>query len=137
MLVFSLIVLSILFASAVAVATVAVSDRRLIMSTDKSNQSFQVANSGIEMVLRQIYKSVPTHANLNDLATALGGGAACSGGSIQKTGVAGGDVKVSFYDEDDNLIGCADTSWRSKLVGVKSEGTVAGTTRLLEMAVSK
>ncbi len=136
MLVFSLIVLSILLSAAVAVAIVTVSNRKSVMSTDKSNQSFQVANSGIEIVLRQIYKSVPTHATLNGLATAMGGGAACSGGSIQKTGVAGGDVKVSFYDKDDNLISCADTNWRGKVVGVKSEGTASGTTRLVETAVA-
>ncbi len=135
-LVFSLIVLSILLSAAVAVATVSVSNRKSTLSTDKSNQSFQVANSGVELVLRQIYKTVPTHASLNDLATALGGGAACAGGSITKTGVAGGDIRVSFFDKDDNLIGCADMAWRSKVVGVKSEGTAFGTTRLVETAVA-
>ncbi|MDQ5901971.1 MAG: hypothetical protein QG606_187 [Patescibacteria group bacterium] len=135
-LVFSLIVLSILLSAAVAVATVSVSNRKSTLSTDKSNQSFQVANSGVELVLRQIYKTVPTHASLNDLATALGGGAACAGGSITKTGVAGGDIRVSFFDKDDNLISCADTNWRGKVVGVKSEGTAFGTTRLVETAVA-
>lgn len=135
-LVFSLIVLSILLSAAVAVATVSVSNRKSTLSTDKSNQSFQVANSGVELVLRQIYKTVPTHATLNALATALGGGAACAGGSITKTGVAGGDIRVSFFDKDDNLIGCADMAWRSKVVGVKSEGTAFGTTRLVETAVA-
>ncbi len=135
-LVFSLIVLSILLSAAVAVATVSVANKKSTLSTDKSNQSFQVANSGVELVLRQIYKTVPTHATLNALATALGGGAACAGGSITKTGVAGGDVRVSFFDKDDNLIGCADTNWRGKVVGVKSEGTAFGTTRLVETAVA-
>lgn len=135
-LVFSLIVLSILLSAAVAVATVSVANRRSTLSTAKSNQSFQVADSGVELVLQQIYKPVPTHANLNALATALGGGAACAGGSITKTGVAGGDVRVSFFDKDDNLIGCADTNWRSKIVAVKSEGTAFGTTRLVETAVA-
>ena len=50
-LVFSLIVLSILLSAAVAVATVSVSNRKSTLSTDKSNQSFQVANSGVELVL--------------------------------------------------------------------------------------
>ena len=135
-LVFSLIVLSILLSAAVAVATVSVANRRSTLSTAKSNQSFQVADSGVELVLQQIYKPVPTHANLNALATALGGGATCSGGSIMKTGVSGGDIRVSFYDKNDGLVSCTDSSWRSKVVGIKSEGTAGGTTRLVETAVA-
>ena len=135
-LVFSLIVLSILLSAAVAVATVSVANRRSTLSTAKSNQSFQVADSGVELVLQQIYKPVPTHANLNALATALGGGATCSGGSIVKTGVSGGDIRVSFYDKNDGLVSCTDSSWRSKVVGIKSEGTAGGTTRLVETAVA-
>ncbi|MDQ5976489.1 MAG: hypothetical protein QG664_402 [Patescibacteria group bacterium] len=135
-LIFSLIVLSILLSAAVAVATVSVSNTRSAFSTSKSNQSFQVADSGVELVLQQIYKTVPTHASLNTLAAALGGGAACAGGAITKAGVAGGDIRVSFYDKDNNLINCADMAWRSKVVAIKSEGTAAGTTRLVETAVA-
>ena len=135
-LVFSLIVLSILLSAAVAVATVSVANRRSTFSTAKSSQSFQVADSGAELVLQQIYKTVPTHASISALAAALGGGAACSGGAITKNGVAGGDIKVSFYDKDNNLISCTDTAWRSKVVAIKSEGTAAGTTRLVETAVA-
>ena len=135
-LVFSLIVLSILLSAAVAIATVSVANRQSAFSTAKSNQSFQVADSGAELILQQIYKTVPTHASINALAAALGGGATCAGGAITKTGVAGGDIKVSFYDQNDNLIGCADTAWRSKVVAIKSEGTAGGTTRLVETAVA-
>lgn len=135
-LVFSLIALSILLSAAVAVATVSVANRRSAFSTAKSNQSFQVADSGAELVLQQIYRTVPPHANINALAVALGGGAACSGGSIAKSGVAGGDIKVSFYDKDDSLIGCTDANWRNKVVAIKSEGMAGGTTRLVETAVA-
>lgn len=135
-LIFSLIVLSILLSAAVAVATVSVSNTRSVFSTSKSNQSFQVADSGVELVLQQIYKTVPTHASLNTLAAALGGGAACASGAITKAGVAGGDIRVSFYDKDNNLINCADTNWRGKVVAIKSEGTASGTTRLVETAVA-
>lgn len=135
-LVFSLIVLSILLSAAVAVATVSVANRRSTFSTAKSSQSFQVADSGVELILQQIYKTVPTHASINALAAALGGGATCASGAITKAGVAGGDIKVSFYDKDDNLINCADTAWRSKVVAIKSEGTAGETTRLVETAVA-
>ncbi|MBP6889512.1 MAG: pilus assembly PilX N-terminal domain-containing protein [Candidatus Moranbacteria bacterium] len=135
-LVFSLIVLSILLSAAVTVATVSVSNRGSTLSTDNSNQSFQVANSGVEIVLRQIYKVTPTHADINALATALGGGAACASGIVTQTGVAGGSIRVFFYDKDDNVIDCTDTNWRGKVVGIKSEGTASGTTRLVETAVA-
>ena len=135
-LVFSLIVLSILLSAAVAIATVSVANRQSTFSTAKSNQSFQVADSGAELILQQIYKTVPTHASMSALAAALGGGATCAGGAITKSGVAGGNIKVSFYDQNDNLIDCADTAWRSKVVAIKSEGTAGGTTRLVETAVA-
>ncbi len=135
-LVFSLIVLSILLSAAVAVATVSVANRRSTFSTAKSSQSFQVADSGAELILQQIYKTVPTHADINALAAALGGEATCSGGVITKNNVVGGNIRVSFFDQNDALIGCADTAWRSKVVAIKSEGTTAGTTRLVETAVA-
>ncbi len=133
-LVFSLILLAALLSATLAVATVSVSNLKLTVVTNQSNQSFQVANSGVELVLQQTYKT-PPHATLNVLAGALGLAAACSGGFITQNNVVGGSIKVSFYDSSDTLIGCADTDWRTKASRVVSEGTAFGTTRLLEMSV--
>jgi uncharacterized membrane protein len=55
-LVFSLIVLSIVLSAALSVAVVNVSNRKSAGSTGQSVQSFQVADSGVEMALEAIYK---------------------------------------------------------------------------------
>lgn len=135
-LVFSLIVLAILLSAAITVATVSVINRRSTLTTTESNQSFQVANSGLELIMKEIYKNGSTHASLNALATALGGGATCSGSTITKTNVAGGTITVSFFDNAKAPINCTDTDWRSKVADVKSEGTFSGSTRVVETAIA-
>lgn len=135
-LVFSLIVLAILLSAAITVATVSVINRRSTLTTTESNQSFQVANSGLELIMKEIYKNGSTHASLNALATALGGGATCSGSTITKTNVAGGTITVSFFDNANAPINCTDTDWRSKVADVKSEGTFSGSTRVVETAIA-
>ena len=84
-LVFSLIILSIILSAAITVATVSVTNQRSASSTGKSVQSFQVADSGIELALQKIYKG--NYATLNALATGMGGAASCTGGAISKNNV--------------------------------------------------
>ena len=133
-LVFSLIILSIILSAAITVATVSITNQRSASSTGKSVQSFQVADSGIELALQKIYKG--SYSDLNAMATAMGGGASCAGGTISKNNVVGGNIKVSFYDNDGNLVTCAATDWRDKVVRIKSEGSAFGTTRVVETAVA-
>ncbi len=133
-LVFSLIVLSIILSAAITVVTVSITNQRSASSTGKSVQSFQVADSGIELALQKIYKN--NYATLSAMATGMGGGASCSGGTISKNNVVGGSIKVSFYDNDGNLVTCAATDWRDKVVRIKSEGSAFGTTRVVETAVA-
>lgn len=133
-LVFSLIVLSIILSAAITVATVSVTNQRSASSTGKSVQSFQVADSGIELALQKIYKG--SYTDLNAMATGMGGGASCAGGAISKNNVVGGAIKVSFYDNDGNLVACTATDWRDKVVRIKSEGSAFGTTRVVETAVA-
>ncbi len=70
-LVLSLIILAFMLVSALSVATISVTEKRASLATDKSSRSFQVADTGVEMVLQQIYKN--SHTDLNTLASALGG----------------------------------------------------------------
>ncbi len=70
------------------------------------------------------------------MATGMGGGASCSGGTISKNNVVGGAIKVSFYDNDGNLLSCSASDWRDNVVRIKSEGSAFGTTRVVETAVA-
>ena len=132
-LVFSLIILSIILSAAITVATVSVTNQRSATATGKSVQSFQVADSGIELALQKIYKG--TYTSSDSLATAMTG-MACSGTTLTKSDVAGGTVSLTLFDTDGNPINCSDTSWRDKVVKVKSEGSAFGTTRVVETAVA-
>ena len=132
-LVFSLIILSIILSAAITVATVSVTNQRSATATGKSVQSFQVADSGIELALQKIYKG--TYTSSDSLATAMTG-MTCSGTTLTKSDVAGGTVSLTLFDTDGNPINCSDTSWRDKVVKVKSEGSAFGTTRVVETAVA-
>lgn len=132
-LVFSLIVLAIMISGALAIATASIINRQSVGDSVASGRSFQTANSGVELILQKVYKG--TYTDLNALAVDFGGGA-CSGGVITNSAIAGGKVSITFLDKDGAAINCTDTSWRSKVVRMKSEGTASGTTRVVETAVA-
>ncbi|MDO8565585.1 MAG: pilus assembly PilX N-terminal domain-containing protein [Candidatus Moranbacteria bacterium] len=136
-LVFSLIILGFLLVSALSVATIAVADKKSALSTEKSGISFQTADSGIERVLQTIYKKAPT--GLESLATKLGGGASCRSGVVSFS-VAQGNVKVFFYEgvEGKTLYTRCnnDATWRSTINKIKSVGTYANTTRVVEVSIN-
>ncbi len=138
-LVFSLIVLSIVLSAALSVAVVNVSNRKSAGSTGQSVQSFQVADSGVEKALKEIYKG--SHANLSALQVAITGvsptlpATSCSAGSFSFL-VSGGISTVTFFDTNNAVIGCTESDWRNLVAKIKVEGTSAGTTRVIETAIA-
>lgn len=136
-LVFSLLILSIMLVTSLTILSSAVLDRKATLSTGSSTRSFQVADSGVEEVLYQIYKNADAHDNLGDLAGAVGG--ACVAPGTIEFPVAGGDAKVVFYQDETTVYSVAcgtDDDWRDKVVKIKSEGTAGPTTRAVEVAVA-
>ena len=132
-LVFSLIVLSIVLSAALSVAVVNVSNRKSAGSTGQSVQSFQVADSGVEKALKEIYKG--SYANLSTMRASITGSTVCSNGSFSFP-VSGGTSTVTFFDTDNVVIGCTESDWRNLVAKIKVEGTSAGTTRVIETAVA-
>lgn len=139
-LVFSLIVLSFMLISALSVATVSVTEKRASFSTERSNRSFQVADSGVEIILQKIYKGdssgtpFPTLALLaDDLSTTCSNAQGEIGGTLNA-----GAYNISFYDNSGAKFGgsiCSDPLWRSNVVKIKSEGTSGNTTRAVEVGI--
>ena len=128
-LVFSLIVLSIVLSAALSVAVVNVSNRKSAGSTAQSVQSFQVADSAVEMMLKKIYKD-----NTNVALSTLG--SSCSSGVVG-TSVSGGTANISFYNSSNvQITDCTSTIWRDDLAKIKVEGTASGTTRVIETAIA-
>ena len=132
-LVFSLIVLSIVLSAALSVTVVNVSNRKSAGSTGQSVQSFQVADSGVEKALKEIYKG--SYTDLNAMRASITGSTACSGGKFSFP-VSGGSSTVTFFDADNTIIDCASTTWRDDVAKIKVEGTSVGTTRVIETAVA-
>jgi hypothetical protein len=133
-LVFSLVVLSFLLVAALSVAVVSVTERRGSIATDRSNRSFQVADSGAEIVLQKIYKG--NSSDLMALASAVGGTTICNSGVISGS-TSSGDYKISLYDDTGNqLTNCTDQTWRDQVARLKSEGTSGNTVRAVEVAVA-
>lgn len=132
-LVFSLIVLSIVLSAALSITAVTVSNRKSAGSTSQSVQSFQVADSGVEKALKEIYKG--SHADLSAMATALSASVGCSSGKFSFP-VSGGTSTVTFMDTNNAIIACTSPTWRDDVAKIKVEGTSAGTTRVIETAVA-
>ena len=143
-LVFSLLILSIMLVTSLTILSSALLNQKASLSTGSSGRSFQVADSGVERVLYQIYKQ--SNATLEDLGDVIAGGSTatvrCNNGVVSFP-VSGGDVKVGFYQDDPSNPGnvisytnCAGTDWRDKVVKIKSEGTAGTTSRAVEVAVA-
>lgn len=130
-LVFSLIILAFMLVSALSVAMISVTEKRASLATDKSSRSFQMADTGVELVLQKIYGTT-TYTDLNALATALGGGFTCNTGEITKSGVG---YAVTFLTSANTPIGCSIPTWRSDVAKIKSEGTAGNTKRAVEVGV--
>lgn len=131
-LVFTLIVMSVILVSAMGIAAVSVIERRTSSDTGKSTQSFQVADSGAEIMLQKIYKGSGTY--LQDLVSVP---ANCAGGVVSgDIGNTEKSFKVTFYKEDGTqLINCG-TDKIADVRKIKSVGTFSNTARAVEVAVA-
>ena len=128
-LVFSLIILSVMLVTALSLLSSAVLDQRASLSTADSTRSFQIADSGVEQTLYQIYKKDP--GTIDDIASGMG--LSCDAGAITD---ASSGWTVRFYDADDNRLSNCDAD-RSDIAALKSEGSAKGTTRAVEVAVAQ
>jgi Tfp pilus assembly protein PilX len=140
-LVFALIILSIVLVSAISVAAITATERRSSIATDKSAESFQVADSGAEIVLNQIYKGSNTDIGslVSSLQTALpADNIACniSDGSIGGRISSGKTFAVNLYKSDGTVESCSSSDSVSNIVNIKSTGSYAQTSRAVNVSVS-
>lgn len=151
---FSLIVLSFILTSGLAVITVASLERKSGLITQKSVVAFQAADSGAERVLERIYidnspslmvtpkDGTMPDATLQQVATNLlvvAGGATCDG-SIDKIIATSSSTppytfEVTFYDGAGAIIDCTDATWRDKAIRLKVEGFYRQTARVIELGI--
>lgn len=129
-LVYSLVILFMLLTVALGVASVSVVERKNASSTGKSVQSFQVADSAIELVLKKA--SDQPLASLNDMAALFGSGT-CAAGAIKGT-ILSNPVELIFSKDGTASNNCATTL--AMVDEVKAVGQYSNTARAINAAVA-
>jgi len=128
-LVFTLIVLFIGVAAALGIASTTVISQKMAGTTGKSVGSFQVADSGAEIVLQKIYKG--GFSTISELGI-------CNTGTkvVSDEISTGKEYQVAFFDDSDPAVQLGCDSNISDIAKIKSTGTYASTSRAVEMAVA-
>lgn len=151
---FTLIVLSFILTSGLAVITVASLERKSGLVTQKSVTAFQAADGGAERILKRIYidnspstMTIPKNgsmpdATLDDVAQNLTGvqaGATCNAATDAIVATSNSTPAYTFQatllDGSDAVIDCADATWRDKVVRMKVDGFYRQTARVIEMGI--
>jgi hypothetical protein len=135
-LVFALVILAFSLIAALSIATLSITERRSSFATEKSSRSFQVADSGAEIILQKIYKG--SFATLKLLAPTVLNGVCTdvNGVGVISGSTSDGVYKVSLYDDLGAPILCDSPTWRNQVAQLKSEGTSGNTIRAVEVAVA-
>jgi alpha-tubulin suppressor-like RCC1 family protein/uncharacterized protein (UPF0333 family) len=136
-LVFSLLVLAIVLSSALSIALVNVSNRKSAASTAQSVQSFQVADTAAEKVMKAIYNG--NYSTLSGVYSSLNSDTTSTCPDSVNVTVSGGTARVSFFGSNGaslTVADCTDPLWRDKLVSVKVEGSANGAVRVIETAIA-
>lgn len=120
-LLYSLVLVFILIIMAVGAASVMLTDKKSAISSREGVQAFQNADSGVEKIRRKI-KTNPDDS--------IGTHFTCSAGIID-----GGSYTATLYLEDDSVASCT-ANKLSEIRRIKSNGTYAGSTRAIEVAVA-
>lgn len=152
---FSLLLLSILLFSAIALVNVSIIERKSSFSGQKSVIAFQAADSAAERVLKRVYidnspsiaavpldAEMPEDGTLDELMNNLSSvtGATCTNGNITATNSPassspGYTFQVTFYNSAGSVIACNDSQWRDKAVRIRSEGFYQRTSRVVEIGI--
>lgn len=137
-LVFTLFILLIMLVVSLSITSVTVKDLQSSNTTAKTAQAFQVADSAVEAITKNMIDN--NYSSLNDLESNLGGtwdcddssGTAKLTGSISQIGSTN-TVEVTFWDQDNNPIADCSSSDPARM---KVVATHEGTTRAIEVAVA-
>lgn len=126
-LVFTLIILFIILASAIGISSVSVLERKGAHSSDVSVQSFQIANSGAEIILKKLKCKRET-----DKLSSIFSNCNISNGVVSGSIGSGKNYAITFYKTDGLPATCSDQL--GDMDKIKSVGSYSGTTRAIEVA---
>lgn len=127
---YALIVLSFMLVVAAGIASVALVDQKSSSITTKTTQAFQVADSGVEDLMKQM-ASVSTVGALTGCDAATG--------RIKGQIAAGKTYDIAMYRSSGVLVNCANAADAASLLSVvsklKSTGYYGGTERVVEVSL--
>jgi len=130
-LVVTLVIMGIILTSAMSISLISIKERKASIGSNKSNQAYQIADSGIEKVMDALISN-PTK-NLNSLGLSCSANAA--GHAVLTNASVGYTVELKKSVEA-SATTCASTK-SSEITRIKSIGTVAGQSqRAIEAAVN-
>ncbi len=123
-LVVTMMIMGIILISTLSIALVAVQERKASLGEDSSNQAYNKAEDGVEIVLQDVIKG--GHATVDQLAN-------CNpaSGRIENDGYT-----VELKDADEAKISCASTAAIASVRSVKSVGSAGGNQRAVQVAVA-
>lgn len=128
-LVYTLIIMMIILATALSIAAVTVREKKGAGTTAASTQAFAVADSGSEVALNAIFKNP---------GSSIGEIYSCTDGIATIPDLVGGSVQLTFYSDEEsaNIIPCNGPELLGDARKVKSVGRYGGTARAVEVAVA-
>lgn len=131
-LIFTLIILFIGVVSAIGIASATLISRKMSTTSGKSVASFQVADSGAEIVLQKMKDTLDSDSNakITDM------GMTCSNGTVTGSISSGKEYEVAFLDENGNQLAGGCSAQISDVQKIRSIGTYAQISRAIEAAVA-
>ena len=120
-LIFALIIMALILTATFSLVAVTSIERKNSGATAKSVAAFQIANNGVEKVLKRVYKD--NDATINALSSALGGEAcvgtgSCSNGCFKVVNAAAGwEYSVTLLKDDSTPLTCTQTDWKTSPPG--------------------
>ena len=125
-LIVSLLILAAILIISLSVSLVSVKERKISSGSTKASQAFQIADSGMELVLKKIrIDGWTTVKELEDH------GMSCHSGVITGT-ASNGSYELTFKDNTGTSINCGDSS--STIFSIKSIGKYEEVHRAIEIA---
>lgn len=131
-LIFTLIILFIGVVCAIGIASTTLIARKMSTTSGKSVASFQVADSGAEIVLQKMKDTLDSDSNakITDM------GLSCNNGTVSGNISSGKEYKITFLDENGNQLPAGCSAPISDVQKIRSIGTYAQISRAIEAAVA-
>jgi len=131
-LIFTLIILFIGVVSAIGIASTTLISRKMSTTSGKSVASFQIADSGAEIILQKMKDTLDSDSNakITDM------GITCSNGTVTGSISSGKEYEVTFLDENGNQLPAGCNAPISDVQKIRSIGTYAQISRAIEAAVA-